>query len=163
VLAVQLAAGLARAGRRTLLLDANLRQPSAHRAFGLPAGPGLAAVLRGEKALPDAVRPAPADRLWVLPAGEADPGALQALSREGVQAVLDRLKRDYEYVVIDCAPALPSADGLLLAERADAVLVSVLAGASAAPTVHAAWQRLSELGARLVGVVVHGAADGGKY
>jgi capsular exopolysaccharide synthesis family protein len=161
VLAVHLAASLARAGRRTLLLDANLRDPAAHRAFGLTAGPGLAEVLRGEKALPDAVRPAPADHLWVLPAGEADPRALQALSRPNVQALLDQLRRDYEYVVMDCSPALSCADGLPLAQRADAVLVSVLAGASGVPTVHAAWQRLSAVGARLLGVVVQGAADGG--
>jgi Mrp family chromosome partitioning ATPase/uncharacterized protein involved in exopolysaccharide biosynthesis len=160
VLAVQLAASLARAGRRTLLLDANLRRPAVHRAFGLAAGPGYAEVLRGETVLPAAVRPAPAERLWVMPAGEADLRALQGLSRERVQEVLDRLKRDYEYVVIDNAPVLPCADSLLLAQRADAVLVSVLAGASAVPTVHAAWQRLSALGVRLLGVVAQGTDDG---
>ncbi len=155
VLAVQLAVSLARAGRRTLLLDANLRRPAAERALGLTKGSGLAEVLRGEAALPAA------ERLWVLPAGAADPRALQGLSRDSVQTVIDQLKRDYEYIVIDCAPVLPCADGLLLAQRADAVLVSVLAGASAVPTVHAAWQRLAALGARLLGVVVQGAADDG--
>ncbi len=161
MLAVQLAVSLARAGRRTLLLDANLRRPAAERALGLTKGSGLAEVLRGEAALPDAVRPGAAERLWVLPAGAADPRALQGLSRDSVQTVIDQLKRDYEYIVIDCAPVLPCADGLLLAQRADAVLVSVLAGASAVPTVHAAWQRLAALGARLLGVVVQGAADDG--
>jgi capsular exopolysaccharide synthesis family protein len=161
VLAAQLAACLARAGRRTLLLDANLRRPAAHRAFGLEEAPGLAEVLRGEAALPDAVRPAAAERLWVLPAGAADLRAVQGLSRESVQLVIDQLKRDYEYIVIDSAPALPCADALALAQRADAVIVSVLAGASVVPMVHAAWQRLSALGARLAGVVVQGAADDG--
>src|SRR5262249_22510751 len=65
VLAVQLAAGLARAGRRALLIDANLRRPALHRAFGLPQEPGLAAVLRGETAPHAAVRAAAAERLWV--------------------------------------------------------------------------------------------------
>jgi succinoglycan biosynthesis transport protein ExoP len=161
VLAAHLAASLARAGRRTLLLDANLRRPAAHRAFAVPAGPGLAEVLRGETTGPDAIRPAPAERLWVMPAGEGDVRAIQGLSRETVQAVIDQLKRDYEYVVIDCAPALPCADALLLTQRADAVLVPVLAGASSVPAVHDAWQRLAALGARLLGVVVQGAPDGG--
>lgn len=162
VLAVQLAAGLARAGRRTLLLDANLRRPAVHRAFGAAAAPGLSEVLRGEAPLTSAVRAAPPDRLWVLPAGAADLRSLQALSREGALAVLDQLKKDYDYVVIDAAPVVPCADALLLAQRADAVLVSVLGGVSAVPTVHAAWQRLSALGARLMGVVVQGAADDGS-
>jgi polysaccharide biosynthesis transport protein len=161
VLAVQLAASLARAGRRTLLLDANLRRPAVHRAFGIDAGPGLAEVLRGEAALTKVVRPAPAERLWWLPAGAADLRALLALSRENVQVVLDQLKRDYEYIVIDCAPVMPCADALLLAQRADTVLVSVLAGTSGLPTVHTAWQRLSVLGAQMLGVVVQGAADDG--
>ncbi|HZT78678.1 MAG TPA: AAA family ATPase, partial [Gemmataceae bacterium] len=160
VLAVQLAAGLARAGRRTLLLDANLRRPALHRAFGLVAKPGLADVLRGEAALPAVVRAAPADRLWVLPAGAADLRALLALSRDGVQTVLDQLKKDYDHVVIDATPVAACADALPLAQRTDAVLVSALAGVSELPAVYDAWQRLSALGARLLGVVVQGAADG---
>jgi tyrosine-protein kinase Etk/Wzc len=156
---VQLAAGLARAGRRALLVDANLRRPVLHRAFGLAAEPGLSEVLRDEAPLPAAIRAAPPDRLWVLPAGAADLRALYALAHDGGQAVLDRLKKDYDYVVIDGAPVVACADALPLAERCDAVLVSVLAGASGVPAVHAAWQRLSLLGARLLGVVVQGAAD----
>jgi Mrp family chromosome partitioning ATPase len=159
VLAVQLAAGLARAGRRTLLVDANLRRPALHRAFGLAAGPGLAEVLRGEAKPSPTVRATPPDRLWVLPAGAADLRALQALTGERVQWLLDQLKRDYEYVVIDGAPVVPCADALPLVQRADAVLVSVLAGVSGLATVNAAWQRLSALGARPLGVVVQGAAD----
>jgi capsular exopolysaccharide synthesis family protein len=157
VLAAQLAASLARAGRRTLLLDANLRRPALHRAFDLAQAPGLAEVLRGETALPAAIRPAPAERLWVLPAGTADPRALQALARESTAALLERLKKDYEYIVIDGAPVLACADTLMLAQRSDAVVVSVLAGVSGLPAVSAAWRRLSLLGARPLGIVMQGA------
>jgi Mrp family chromosome partitioning ATPase len=159
VLAVQLAAALARAGRRTLLVDANLRRPALHRAFGLAVGPGLSEVLRGQVNLPSAIRAAPPDRLWVLPAGVADLRALHVLTRDGAQAVLDRLKKDYDYVVLDGAPAAACADSLPLAPRCDAVLVSVLAGVSGLPAVHAAWRRLSMPGTRTLGVVVQGAAD----
>src|SRR5205823_3129814 len=130
--------------------------------FAVAAAPGLAEVLRGEAAAPAAVRPAPLDRLWVLPAGDADLRSLQALSREGALAVLEQLKKDYDCVVLDGAPVVACADSLLLVRHADAVLVSALAGASVLPAVHAAWQRLSVLGARLLGVVVHGATDDGS-
>jgi succinoglycan biosynthesis transport protein ExoP len=159
VLALQLAASLARAGRRTLLLDANLRRPALHLAFGFAQAPGLAEVLRNESTLPATMRPAPADRLWVLPAGTVDMRALQALARESTAALLERLKRDYEYIVIDGAAVLACADALLLAQRSDVILLSVLAGVSRLPTAHAAWRRLSLLGARPLGVVVQGAAD----
>jgi Mrp family chromosome partitioning ATPase len=159
VLAVQLAASLARAGGRTLLVDANLRRPALHRAFGLPSEPGLSEMLRGEAVPSAAVRAAPPDRVWLLPAGAADLRALQALARDGGLAVIDRLKKDYDYVVIDAAPVVACADGLPLAPCCDTVLLTVLAGVSGVPAVHTALQRLSLLGARLAGVVVQGAAD----
>jgi capsular exopolysaccharide synthesis family protein len=157
--AVELAASLARAGRRTLLVDAHLRRPAAHRAFGLPEGPGLSEVLRGEMSGPAAVRAAPLDRLWLLPAGRADLQAIEVLSRDGARGLLEQWKKDYDFIVFDGAPVAAAADALVLLQRADAVILSVLAGVSRLPAVHAAWQRLSALDARLLGAVVHGAGE----
>jgi Mrp family chromosome partitioning ATPase len=155
-LAVRLAASLARANRRTLLIDANLRRPAAHGPFGVAAEPGLAEVLRGEAAAASAVRAAPLDRLWLLPAGRGDHRALHALARPEGPADLDQFQRDYEYVIIDGAPLLPAAEVLPLAQRADAVLLSVRGGVSRVPAVHAAWQRLGVLGAPRLGAVMQG-------
>ena len=68
-LACHLATSLARAGRRILLIDGDLRRPSVHELFDLPQVPGLCEVLRGEAAVADVVRPALADGLWLVPAG----------------------------------------------------------------------------------------------
>jgi capsular exopolysaccharide synthesis family protein len=155
-LACHLAASLARAWRRTLLIDADLRNPAAHRQFDIQPEPGLSEVLRGEAELDDAIRPTSISRLWLLPAGEWDSHAIQALAQKEVAQIFDRLKRQYDFIVMDSSPVLPVADALSLAQHADGVIVSVLVDVSRAPAVHAATQRLAALGARVLGTVVAG-------
>src|SRR5262249_2984484 len=70
LLACHLAASLARAWRKPLLIDADLRNPAAHRQFDIQPEPGLSEVLRGEAELEQVIRPTPNSRLWLLPAGE---------------------------------------------------------------------------------------------
>ncbi len=158
-LALALAASFARAGKRTLLIDTNLRKPILDTALQLPADRGLSEILRGEMSAASVIRPAAADRLWLLPAGKPDRKALQALSRESTQTVLDQLRRDYDFVVLDAPPVNPCSDALTLATRADVVLLSVFGGVSTFPAVYSGWNRLQMLGAHLFGAVLHDAAD----
>jgi capsular exopolysaccharide synthesis family protein len=155
-LATHLAASLARAGRNTLLLDGDLRKPAAHRIFDLPAGPGLAEILRGEVEVAAAVRPTQAAGLAVLPAGACCPDALRCLARDGISPLLEALKQDYEFIVVDSSPVLPVADALLLAQHVDGVLLALFHEVSRLPKVYAACQRLSLMGVPILGVVVNG-------
>src|SRR5262249_5976123 len=79
-LATQLAASLARAGLKTLLVDGDLRNPSAHRAVGMPLEAGFSELLRGEAKAAVLIRPTPVENLWLLPAGHRDAHAHQALA-----------------------------------------------------------------------------------
>lgn len=157
--ASQLAASLARAWRKTLLVDGDLRNPAAHKLFELPLEPGFSEVLRGEANLGDVVRPTPLSRLWMVPAGNWDSHAVQALAQEGVGAMFAQLKEQYEFIIVDSCPVLPVADSLLLGQHVDAVVFSVLRDVSRLPAIHAAQQRLGALGVRTLGAVVIG-ADG---
>jgi capsular exopolysaccharide synthesis family protein len=156
-LASQLAASLARAWRKTLLVDGDLRNPAAHRLFDVPLEPGLSEVLRDEVKLGDVVRPTPLGRLWMVPAGNWDSHAVQALAQDGVRALFGQLKSEYEFIIVDSCPVLPVADSLLLAQHVDAVIFSVLRDVSRLPAVHAAHQRLNALGVRTLGAVMIGA------
>jgi capsular exopolysaccharide synthesis family protein len=155
-LASHLAASLARAWRKTLLIDGDLRNPAAHVQFGHPLEPGLSEVLRSEVEQDDAVRPTQLGRLWIMPAGKVDAHALQALAQEGVGGVFERLKEQYDFIVIDTSPVLPVPDALLLGKHADAVLLSVMRDVSRVPAVWAAHQKLEALGIRTLGTVVIG-------
>jgi capsular exopolysaccharide synthesis family protein len=155
-LASHLAASLARAWRKTLLIDGDLRNPAAHLQFDVPQEPGFSELLRGEVEVDDVVRPTPVSRLWLLPAGKWDSHAIQALAQEEVRTFFDHLKKEYDFIVIDACPVLPVADSLLIGQHVDAVLFSVMRGVSRTPAVYAAQQRLASLGVRILGAVVIG-------
>jgi capsular exopolysaccharide synthesis family protein len=161
-LASQLAASLARAGRKTLLLDGDLRKPAAHRLFDLPLEPGFCELVRGEVHIADVIRPTRLSRLWLIPAGLCDGHATQALAQDGLHGVFEELRGQFDFIVIDSCPVLPVADSLLIGQYVDGAIFSVLRDESRLPTVYAAHQRLAGLGIRMLGAVVNGTA-GGAY
>ena len=151
-----LATSLARAGRRTLLIDCDFRRPSVHRLFDLPQEPGVSELLRGEVGFGEAIRPSPAGDLDVIAAGRWDGRALQALARDGCRPLFNRLAEDYDFLIIDSAPVLQVTDTLLLGQQVDAVIFSILRDVSCVPQVQAAYERLEVLGIRMLGAVVNG-------
>jgi succinoglycan biosynthesis transport protein ExoP len=158
-LASHLASSLARAWRKTLLIDCDLRNPGAHRLFDVPLEPGFSEVLRGDVEFDDVVKPTPVGRLWMIPAGNWDSHAIQALAQEGVRSIFERLKEQYDFIIIDSSPVLPVADALSLGRHVDGVILSVLSEVSRMPTVQAAQQRLSSLGIRVLGAAMLGARE----
>jgi capsular exopolysaccharide synthesis family protein len=156
-LATHLAGSLARAGRKTLLVDGDLRNPTAHQLFELPVQPGLSEALLSEVELADAVRPTPLEGLSFLAAGQWDREVMQALARNGLEGLFDKLRQEFEFVVIDSHPVLAATDSLLLGRQVDGVILSVLREVSQMPRVYAAAQRLAALNIRVLGAVVNAA------
>jgi capsular exopolysaccharide synthesis family protein len=161
LLSCHLAASLARAGCRTLLLDADLRRPSVHRLFGLSTECGLGEVLQGKADDADAVQNGLLDGLSVMTAGQSGSDSVQALARNGIGGLLERLSDRFDFIIIDSAPVLPVADSQAISQHADGVVVSVMRGVSRLPDVYAACERLSLLRARILGAVVNGTSEGG--
>jgi succinoglycan biosynthesis transport protein ExoP len=155
-LAGHLATSLARTGRRTLLVDCDLRSPAAHRLLDLPSEPGLSEVLRNEISAQEAIHETPAGGLYLMPAGRSDLLAIQALATDRCRSLLHELKGRYDFIIVDSAPVLPVADSLLVGQIVDAVLFSILRDVSRFPLVHAAQERLSTLGVQTLGAVVSG-------
>jgi capsular exopolysaccharide synthesis family protein len=155
-LATHLAASLARAWRKTLLIDCDLRNPNAHRVFNVPSEPGFCEALRGEAEFDDCIRETPVSRLWLLPAGNLDTHALQALAQEGIDAVFEHFQDQYDFIVIDTSPVLPVPESLQLAKFADAVILTAMRDVSRTPAIYSTHQRLRALGIRLLGAVVIG-------
>ncbi len=165
-LSCHLATSLARAGRKTLLVDCDLRSPAAHRLLDVSADLGVCELLRGEVKLADAVQPTRATDLFVISAGHVDSGAIQALARGELQAIFDRLEPEFDFLVVDSAPVLPVADTLSVSQHVDAVIFSILRDVSRVTMVHSAYERLASLGVRILGAVVAGApsqSHGSRY
>ena len=156
-LASHLAASLARGGRRTLLVDGDLRNPAVHKLFDMADGPGFSELLRGETRTGTGRAEYASGKSLLAGRRRLRPSALQALAQEGIlRNVFDELKEHYDFLIVDVSPVLPVADALLIGEHADAALLSVLRNVSRLPAVHAAQQRLASLGIRVLGAVVIG-------
>jgi capsular exopolysaccharide synthesis family protein len=161
-LSSHLATSLARAGRKTLLIDCDLRKPALHRLFDVPPEPGMCEILRGEAEPSAVIHPTPAGELDVITAGRCDPLALQILAQEGARGIFEALAKDYDFLIVDTSPVLPVADALLLGQQVDAVLFSIMHEVSCVPTVQQAYARLASLNIRVLGAVVNG-AGGSNY
>lgn len=157
--ATQLAASLARSGRRTLLIDADVRNPGAHRVFELPQDPGLCELLRGEAERDAVVHPTRTANLWLMPAGRCCLRSVQSLSTSYLGTAIAALCVQYDYVIIDAGPVLKIADPLLIGQHVDAAILSVLRDVSKVPKVYEACERLRSVGITVLGAVVNGVND----
>ena len=157
--ASQLAVSLARSGRRTLLLDADLRNPTAHKLFELSLEDGLSEALCSQVELDDVVRPTRAPGLWMVSAGRCTMESLQEMAKGGLQTIFAKLKPQFDFIVVDSAPVLTVADTLVVAQAADSVVLSVLRDVSRVPKVYEASERLESVGVHVLGAVVNGATE----
>lgn len=154
--ASQLAASLARAGRRTLLVDGDLRRPALHDLFDVPLEDGLCEVLRAEVDVDDVIRPTHAEGLWLLTAGYCDVDAIHALATEQMQPVFDKLRNEYDFVIIDGAPIVGMSDALIFGQYSDGAILSVRRDHSQMPKINQAAELLRDVGIRIIGSVVNG-------
>ncbi|TWT47265.1 polysaccharide biosynthesis tyrosine autokinase [Botrimarina hoheduenensis] len=158
--ASQLAASLARAGRRTLLVDGDLRRPILHTLFNLPLEDGLSEVLRAEADATDVARPVEStEGLWVVTAGYCDTDAVKALATDQAEPIFKQLRDSYDFVIIDGPPVLGLSDSLLFGQHCDGVILSVLKDFSNVPKVNQAADLLRSVGVRLIGSVVNGVSS----
>jgi non-specific protein-tyrosine kinase len=154
-IAANLAAELARTGRSVVLVDADMRSPSAHEIFGLELTPGLSDLL-GEPLRPEVatVHPERVPDLHVIPAGSSSTSPAQLLASERLQGLLEHLVERFDFVVVD-APPLVVSDPLSIARLSDEVLLVVGGGEVQDREVQAAKRQLSSIGADHVSVVVN--------
>ena len=153
-LATQLAMGLARAQRRTVLVDFDLRQPALDGALGLPLGPGVCEALRGQGEIADMVQPTDTDFFSVVTAGNWNRQVLPALANGSVGPLLEQLRQRFDFVIIDSSPLLPVVNTRLVCQHVNSVLLSVLRDVSEADKVTAAQEMLDAFGVAHVDAVV---------
>jgi protein-tyrosine kinase len=152
--AINLSMMIARQGRKTLIVDANLRNPALHSAFRVEQAPGMADALIGQVPIGDLTRPTGIPSLDVLTSGNPTlpPHALVEPQRLGVVTL--SLSAGYEFVVFDTPPVLKFPDALNVGPMVDGVLLVVPAEAD--PSVcREAHRRLERVHARILGAVLN--------
>jgi polysaccharide biosynthesis transport protein len=151
--ALYLAATLSKGNARVLLIDGDMRRPSLHRHFGLPAGPGLAELLNGEVPSADVRFPEGLENLALLPAGAAkrNPGDL-VLSPAWPQ-FLASVNSQFDFILVDTPPVAATDDAAALAPKADGVLFVVRALSTSARMARGALDVLRRRHARVLGLI----------
>lgn len=152
-LAANLAIVFAQLGERTLLIDADLRQPRQHSLFGLENRHGLSAILAGHGALA-APQPVPQlSHLDVLTAGATPPNPQELLGRASFAHMLERFGQDYDVILIDTPAGNDYADVQTLAYLAGGALLMTRRNHSSVKAAGRLTENLRELGVQLVGSV----------
>ncbi len=154
--ASQLAVSLARAGQRTLLVDADVRNPQQHAVFGLPLDRGLCDVIRGQATVEEVVQATPAEGLWILPAGRYDMAVMQAISGPALPKMMDRLESQFDFVIMDSGPVLTGPGAMICGQHVDAAVISTRRDVSQIPKIDEAFKRLQSVGVYVLGSVVNG-------
>jgi succinoglycan biosynthesis transport protein ExoP len=154
-IAAHLAIANADRGKKTLLVDADLRRPSLHSKFGFTPREGLSNVLTGELPWQDVVLPVEGKpNLSLLPAG---PGSHRAADLIGprLSSLLDEFAKEYDLVILDSPPLLGFAECLQMATTADGVLIISLAGETRRKAVAEVISVLHRVRANVIGVVLN--------
>lgn len=153
--AANLAATMAQSGRRVLLVDADMRNPSQHHLWGVVNSVGLSNVVVDQSELRQAVKPITSN-LSVLTAGVMPPNPLSILDSEAMTAFLETVSKDYDYIVFDTPPLAGTADAAVLGKMADGVLITVRPGVADAASVAAAKSLLDRSEPNILGLVANG-------
>jgi len=154
-LSVHLAIANAARGKKTLLVDSDLRRPSIHARFGLTPQEGLSNVLNGTLAWQDAVIPVDGrPNLSLLPSG---PGSHRAADLIGprLSELLDEFAKVYDLVILDSPPLLGFAECLQMATAADGVIIIARAAKTKRKDISAVVSTLKRLRANVIGVVLN--------
>jgi tyrosine-protein kinase Etk/Wzc len=154
--AANFAAVLASAGKKVLLVDADLRTGRLHRTFATERGPGLAEYLAGRLASEQAIRPHVLPHVDMIPTGALPPNPAELLAQDRLRELLQTVSPRYDYVLVDTAPVLPVSDALSIVALGAVTLNVVRSGVTTAVEVDETARQLRQAGARSAGVVVNG-------
>jgi capsular exopolysaccharide synthesis family protein len=153
--AVYLARTAAAAGKKVLLVDANLSNPQLHRWFNLPNEKGLSTLLQQEVPNYDAIERSPErDELFVLSAGSA-PVSPQVLSSPKMRHLMKELKARYDLIIYDAPHVLDSAASRFLAANTDGLLMVVGIGKTRQSLVKKAIEQMQRLRVPVLGMVAN--------
>ncbi|MCA9186969.1 MAG: polysaccharide biosynthesis tyrosine autokinase [Pirellulaceae bacterium] len=154
-LAANLAVTMARSGKRTLLVDADLRRPTIHQLLGIEHQSGLAEIVGGDVNLDDVLMTTPISHLEVVVSGTVTGNPAELLTSSRFEHVLEEMRNKYDVVILDTPPALVVTDASAVAARVDGVILNLRIRRGVKAMSFRASEILHGLGANLVGVVIN--------
>ena len=152
---VNLAATIAQMGEKTLLIDADMRQPMVHEIFNVPLQQGLSDVLSGALRIEEAVKQTRIENLSIMTAGSRSKNPAELLSSPSVADIMRKLKNSYDRIIFDGTPGLIVTDAVITATHVDSVLMVIKSDATNKALAREFLRRLHAVNARIVGGVLN--------
>lgn len=158
-----LAVTIAQSGRRTLLIDADLRRPTQHRIFGMSNEVGLSDVIGSDVDPQDAIHESETPNLSLLFCGPHPHNPAELLSSHQFEEFLGWARDNYDFVLVDTPPLLAVSDPGNVASRVDGALLTLRLGKRARAKGAEAVEIMERVGANMLGVVINGVNARGEY
>jgi len=141
---------------KVLLIDADMRRPSIAKALDISLlTPGLSNLIAGTAEPSECITQLPNSEVSVITGGVVLGNPLDLLASDKFVQVLDKLKENYDRIIIDSAPIQAVSDSLVIATHADALIYVVKSDATSIPVIKKGLRRLSEANAKFSGVVLN--------
>ncbi|MGR6337105.1 CpsD/CapB family tyrosine-protein kinase [Priestia megaterium] len=153
--AANLATVYAQQGLNVLLIDGDLRKPTAHYTFRLENHTGLTNVLTKQSQLGQAVQSTEVPNLYVLTSGPIPPNPSELLASKQMGEVLAEMKERFDMVIFDTPPILAVADAQILANQVDASLLIVSSSKTEKDAALKAKELLTQAKSKLLGAVLN--------
>ncbi|RKD72563.1 succinoglycan biosynthesis transport protein ExoP [Rhizobium sp. WW_1] len=155
--AANFAALLASSGKRTLLIDADLRNPGLSRTLKTPPQAGLIEAVLGEVPWTNVVKVDPRTKLAILPVAVRDQllHTSELLSSQGMQQLMENARKMFDYIIVDLAPLGPVIDAKAFAPQVDAFLLVTEWGATPTNLVRHVLEQEPQINSRVLGVILN--------
>jgi len=140
---------------RILAIDANLRTPVFHKVFGVQNGKGLAELLTNEMDINSAIQATSHRNLLVMPAGRCTQNPAHKFENKRLKSIIEKLKTEFGFVILDSAPILPYSDAQVLAPKADGVVLIVKAEDTRWEVAQKAKEGLEKSDAHILGAILN--------
>jgi capsular exopolysaccharide synthesis family protein len=162
-ISLNLAYSLAELGKKTLLVDADLRRASIHEKLGLERVPGLSELIRGNiNDISASVRrySSTTTQLEIIPSGEMPENPSELLNSERCARLFELLSQAYDFIVVDLPPIGAVVDAVSVAQELDGMLVVIRENACPRGLLNECMQQLNYANVNILGFVVNGAMEG---
>jgi tyrosine-protein kinase Etk/Wzc len=159
-----LAVTLAQSGRKTLVVDCDMRRPTINKVFDVKRDPGLSEILSNKTDWRLSVQPSAVENLYILASGSIPANPSELIGLVYMQTILAEMKQEYDFVLCDVPPILVVSDAALLAKYLDGVLILMRSGHAIAQDVARAREQMERVGGKVLGGIFNGyEATSGRY
>jgi len=155
LVALNLGTAMAQAGSKTLLIEADMRRPRAHKILNIENSAGLSNILSSASGIDEVIRPTGIPNLDIITAGPIPPNPSELLGSQRMPELIASLRERYDHIIIDTPPATAVTDATILTQHVDGVVIIAKAFVTPKELVRSAVQGLQKVNAKIIGVVLN--------